>query len=665
METLENLHDRIDSFLRDIHMDKMLKISSSDTKFLLIDFSELDKYDFELADHLIDNAEEVIKAFDEVLESFGIFGEAIRARFTNLPASYHFTIRDLRSTQLGNMIVLEGIIRQASEVRPEVMKTSWECPVCGNEIVQFQTGFTLEKPKECVCGNRKGFILKNQDFSDVQKINIEENPERLQGNEQPARLNIILRHDLVDPSFQKRVSPGNLVRVIGMLKETPIKGKDSKTYDIYLEANYIDPLMFDFEEIAISMEDEEKIKDVASADPWKSIVVSIAPSIYGYEKIKEAIALQLFGGIRKKRPDGIWTRGDMHVLLIGDPGAGKSQLLKYVSELAPKSRYVSGKGASAVGLTASVVKDEFLSGWTLEAGALVLANGGIVCIDEMDKISRDDVFALHEAMEQQSITIAKANIFATLKSETSILAAANPKYGRFDLNAPIAEQISMPETILSRFDLIFPVKDIPTPEKDEKLAEHILRLHKTPEAAKPLIERQFMKKYIAYSKKYVKPKLSDEALDAIKEFFVSLRAKYAGEASVPISPRQLEALVRMTEASARLRLSPLATKEDAEKAIDLLRYTLFQLAYDAETGKLDIDRLEGGTPASKRSKIRIIIDIIQELEKSEGKQVPRIKIIDMAMEREMSVDDADKILDSLRMKGHIIEPKQGYVERVD
>lgn len=665
----ELVFDRVESFVRDVLLEDVLRTVSRGERSLTVEFSELDRYDYELSDELAANTEEVLKAFEEAIDDLGVSDKIVKLRFRNLPKSTMFKIKDLRSDQLGRLVTVEGIIRQASEVRPEVAKTEWECASCQERVSMFQTGLELKKPKECpnfVCKNRKDFILIDKEFGDVQRVVVEENPEKLEGSEQPSRLSVILRHDLVDPTFRRNLMPGNIIRCSGILKEMPLKTVgDGKRYDIFMEANQLEPLYKEFMDIEIRPEDEERIREIASGDPWKLIVASVAPSIYGHDKIKEAIALQMFGGVRKERPDGTWGRGDVHILLVGDPGAGKSQILKYVANIAPKSRYVSGKGASAVGLTASVVKDEFLKGWTLEAGAIVLASGGIACVDEMDKISKEDVFALHEAMEQQSVTIAKANIFATLRAETSILSAANPKFGRFDLNTPIAEQISMPETILSRFDLIFPVKDIPNPDVDEALAGHILSLHKEPERATPPIPKEDMRRYIAYAKRNVRPKITDEALAKIKEFFVNLRRKYSDGSSVPISPRQLEALVRMTESSARLRLSPVATSDDALKAIDLMKYTLYQLAYDTETGKLDIDRMETATPASKRNKIMIVLDILRELERAFGKDIPRAKIIEEAEARKLGLDEIERLLDDLRAKGYIIEPKQGTINRVE
>ncbi|MBR9681095.1 MAG: minichromosome maintenance protein MCM [Candidatus Altiarchaeota archaeon] len=665
----EVIFDRVESFVRDVILEDVVHVVSRGERSLSVEFNELDRYDYELSDELLVNTEEVLKTFEEAIDNLGISTKIIKIRLKHLPKAVGLKIKNLRSDNLGRLVNVEGIIRQASEVRPEVTRTEWECMRCQTRVHIFQTTTEMKKPMECsefTCSNRKDFQIVNKDFGDVQRIVIEENPENLDGSEQPSRLSIILRHDLVDPTFRKKIMPGNLIYVNGILKEMPIESSEKgRKYDIFLDANYLESLFQEFEEIEISQEDESIIQNIASKDPWKSIVGSIAPSIYGHDKIKEAVALQMFGGIRKQHADSTWSRGDMHVLLVGDPGAGKSQILKYVSHIAPKSRYVSGKGASAVGLTATVVKDEFLKGWTLEAGAIVLANGGIVCIDEMDKIGKDDIFALHEAMEQQSVTVAKANIFATLRSETSVLAAANPKFGRFDLSTPLAEQISMPDTILSRFDLIFPVKDIPNPDIDEKLASHILELHKDSEKGKPPIDPKDLRKYIAYAKRNINPKITDDALLKIKNFFVDLRRKYADGTTVPISPRQLEALVRMTESSARLRLSRVATPDDAKRAIDLMKYALYQLAYDTETGKLDIDRVESSTTASKRSKIMVVLEIIRELEPQFGKEIPKAKIFEEGESRKMSMDEIEKVLDDLRAKGYIIEPKQGHVERVE
>ena len=450
------------------------------------------------------------------------------------------------------------------------------------------------------------------------------------------------------------------------------RGSESKTRNIIIDCNYIITEESNFEEIVINPEDIDIIKQLASdKNVFNKITASIAPSIFGYNEIKEAIALQMFSGVRKVREDGSTTRGDIHILLVGDPGAGKSQMLKFVIDLAPKSRYVVGKSASGAGLTAAAVKDELTGEWALEAGALVLANGGLVAIDEMDKMSDDDRSAMHEAMAQQTVTVSKANIQATLNCKTIILAAANPKYSRFDQYEPIAGQIKMPESLLSRFDLIFAILDIPKKDRDSKIAGHILELQRSMDyKIEPPISSEMMKKYISYARNECTPILTKAAMDRIQDFYVTLRnqGSDSGEergSSVPITPRQLEALVRLSEASARVRLSPKVQKQDAERAIYLLTYCMKELGTDPETGEFDIDRLTGGTSSSKRSKITRLLMIIQELETEVGqKEVPTQDVYAKAEEEGMESIEVDQILSQLRQEGTIFDPKQGFIRKV-
>jgi replicative DNA helicase Mcm len=345
-------------------------------------------------------------------------------------------------------------------------------------------------------------------------------------------------------------------------------------------------------------------------------------------------------------------------------------LLKRMSLVAPKSRFVSGKGASGAGLTASVVKDEFLKGWALEAGALVLANKGLVCIDELDKMTKEDTSAMHEALEQQTVSISKANIQATLRSETTVLAAANPKFGRFDPYEILAKQIDLPSTLINRFDLIFPVKDLPNPERDDKLASFILKLHKeelsTGDGPKRL-ETIMIKKYVGYAKQMVHPRLTDQALTEIKNYFVSMRNSGNPEdkiQSIPISARQLEGLIRLAEASARTRLSATVTKKDSQRAIDLLHHCLSLIGMDTETGKFDIDRIATGISSSQRGAISVIKEIITELEKNLGKVIPIEDVIREAGVREISDDKASEVIDKLKRAGDLFSPKPGFLSKI-
>jgi replicative DNA helicase Mcm len=331
--------------------------------------------------------------------------------------------------------------------------------------------------------------------------------------------------------------------------------------------------------------------------------------------------------------------------------------------VAPKARYVTGKGASGAGLSAAVVKDEFLQGWSLEAGALVLANRGLCCIDEMDKMSKEDGWAMHEALEQQSVTISKANIQASLRCETTVLAAANPKFGRFDPYDTIANQIALAPTLINRFDLIFPIKDIPDKAKDEKMAQFILELHKN-NVEKPEIDTKTLRKYFAYARQNIFPKLTDAAIEELRDYYLKMRASAGIEVkSVPISARQLEGLVRLSEASARLRLSDKVTKKDAKKAVELMDFCLRQVAFDEKTGTFDVDRLSE-TPASTRNKLITMKEIIHELETKVGKAIPVEDIIKTALEKEITESESEEILQKLKRAGDIFEPRRGFISRI-
>jgi len=505
---------------------------------------------------------------------------------------------------------------------------------------------------------------------------IEEAPEDLDGGDQPKRLSVFLKEDLVEPKMEKKTTPGSKIRIVGSVKEIPVflkTGAQSTRFDLIMEANYVEPLQEAFESLDFTAEEEEKIKKL-SKDPkiWNKLINTIAPTIFGYKEIKASLLLQLFGGRRKILSDGLIKRGDIHVLLVGDPGAGKSQLLQFIGKAAPKARFVSGKGASGAGLTAAVVRDEFLKGWSLEAGAMVLANKGTCAIDELDKMSHEDRSALHEALEQQTVTISKANIQATLRAETTVLAAANPKQGRFDPYTPIASQIDLPPALISRFDLIFPIRDLPNRDQDSSIASHILDPPKEEDISSKGIDLDLLRKYISYSKNNIKPSLSEGAKEEIKKFYVDLRNNPSSPMTseqdikpIPVTPRQLEAIVRMAEASARVRLSKSITKNDAKLAISLLKYCLTQVGFDEETQSFDIDRLSTGISASERGRIMTVKEIIQEIEaRSDIKTISLDEIKSEASDKGIPEDKLIEIIERLKRSGDIFEPKRGHIQRI-
>ena len=1118
-------------FIEQHYKSQLYEMIQLGKKSLAIDFTDLLSFNTELSDDLLENPDDTIRAAELSIEQFDLPEESLglRVRFKGLPESQKIKISNIRSEHLGQFIYIEGIVRQASDVRPQITNAKFECAGCGNTISILQIDTKFKEPTRCTCGWRGKFRLLKKDLIDVQHLKIEESPESLEGGEQPKRLSIFLKEDLVEPRMEKRTTPGSRINIYGVVKEVPIQlklGAQSVRYDLILEANNIESVQEDFSEITLKKEDEEQIRSL-SLDPriFDKLTKAIAPSIYGHEKIKEALVLQLMGGVRKQKPDGIVTRGDVHVLLVGDPGSGKSQILQFMSKAAPKARFVSGKGASVdynepliikkdnqiqlikigsfvdsyseniqekfvrlhhkietlsvnlktkkvewkeigsvyrhkinekllkftlesgrevtttkdhsifilengklvtknasrlkirdcaiipsnipnadtkidlppglarlmgyyiaeghmrdadssykieftlnkneeyiindikflsktylnseaksyphgdngvrviiyrkeaynkfasllgeeivnasaltkripaiilnsncdirkefingymagdagvtksrylmsdllylyleeniiascnsrlengeveikgrkiimkgykhdlkaphpkkrytnrysnppyeslskvlnntlfkrvisndysrvnlkrignrrffyrlnyisenilsqgkdlkslfgesaleyfadnsniftkirngrqclislsdygvqlmqeisefkslmngdlgfvrikkieevdssspyvydvsvpenenfiggfgglllhnsgAGLTAAVVKDEFLKGWALEAGALVLANKGLCVVDELDKIDKEDTAALHSAMEQQIIPISKANIQATLTAQTTLLAAANPKLGRFDPYTPIAAQIDLPSTLINRFDLIFPVRDIPDLEKDEKIAMHVLESSQKEETYATEISVKTLRNYVSYAKR-LKPKMTKGAVEEIKNFYVALRnsgREEGGVKPIPISARQLEGIIRLAEASARIRLDENITKEDAKRAIELLRYCLMQVGFDPETGQIDIDRISTGITASARGKIVAIRDIINLLTSKGLKEIPIEEIYSEAAAKAIEEEKVDEAITQLKKSGDIFEPKRGHISKV-
>lgn len=671
--------ERFEQFFRERYYKQLMSVAREypDQRSLVIDFSDLDKFDVELADQFLLYPEEVLKQAKDAIGEIDlpIDGEYdLNVRVTKLPASQEINVRDLRSKHLDQFISIEGIIKSAADVRPEAIRATFECPECKSQIVVPQLLRKLTEPYMCdnpTCGRKGKFKLVDTVLVDSQRIKIQEPPEALIGGEQPSQLYIYLSDDLVAPLERRKIMPGNRVKAAGIVRKIPITtqaGGKTNRFDLFMDANYIEPIEREFEEIELTKEDIAEIKKLSKHPKlYEKLVSSIAPSIYGYEDIKEAIMYQLFGGVPKVQPDGTKIRGNIHLFLLGDPAVGKSQMLWYVSSLAPKGRFVSGKKASGVGLTAAVVKDDFAGGWTLEAGALILANNGIACVDEFDKMDSDDRSAMLEAMEQGTISIAKAGIVTTLRANTSVLAAANPKYGRFDSYRSIVEQIDLSPVILSRFDLKFPIKDIPDKRRDRELVDHVLDSFVSPKTVEPEISSEFIRKYIAYAKTSCHPVLNNEAKREIKQFYLEWRSKYIGEGenqSVALTPRQLEALVRLAEASAKVRLSNKAELEDAKRATRLLELSLKLLGTEPETGKIDIDRIDAGTSAVKRSKIHTMLNIIEDLTEKLGKEVPVEDIIKEASERGIEKSAATEFLEEMKKKGDLYESKPGHVQSV-
>jgi replicative DNA helicase Mcm len=664
---------------------------------LFIDYRDIERFGkvgISLADELLENPGKVIEDVWDAIKNDQLIKskdgketpKGINIRFTNLPRKT--LIRNIRSDDINTFVSCEGILRKTTEVRPRIVEAAFRCPA-GHFTIKKQKYGKFIDPEGCAtdgCAFKKLELMpKRSKFVDSQKLRVQESPEGLRGGEQPQTLDVDVTDDL-----SGKVSPGDRVIINGILRsmQRVIKGEKSTVFDIFLECNSIEIAEKEFEEVEIDEKADDELRAL-SQNPmiYRMITHSIAPTIYGSEDVKQAIALQLFGGISKEMPDGSRLRGDIHVLLIGDPGIAKSQLLRYVVKLSPRAIYTSGQSSTAAGLTATAVKDEFGEGrWTLEAGALVLADMGVAAVDEMDKMEKGDRSALHEAMEQQSISVAKAGITATLKSRCALLGAANPKYGRFDMFGDISDQINMPPSLLSRFDLIFIMTDQPEQKRDLAIAEHILKAHstgeliaqhkKTPipgvtdeyilEQLKPVmpdIDPALFRKYVAYAKRSCYPMLSPEAKEALVNYYLKLRGIAEPNKPVPVTARQLEALVRLAEASARIRLSNSIELGDAERVIHIVDACLRQIAFDARTGTFDIDKITTGISKEKRDIVRVIKDAIREIG-GEGRRAPIDQVIDTVSGKGFPREKVKEGIDMLLRHGEAMEPKNGIIQLI-
>jgi replicative DNA helicase Mcm len=829
-----------------------------DTRSMNVSFKDISKIEG-FADMILAMPEAMLRIGEDIVRKDylekGILPSDSRRfniRLVDTPLKDTFIeIRSIRSNNIGRLISVTGIVRKNTEVTPRLQNAAFECAFCKSIIYRSQLRGRLEEPEVCTndeCpseGKKVKFTLlpNESEFVDVQKIEIQENPETMEGGSQPQRIEVIIEDDLTGQLF-----PGDRALITGVLvAEQKRQGIVPLTeFHTYIYAINHDKDVREITDIEITKEDEKNILELSQKPDVTSLLEgSIAPTIYGHEMIKRALVLQLFGGLRKTMKDGTTIRGDIHILLVGDPGTAKSQLLRYMTLLSPRGIYAAGKGSSAAGLTAAAVRDDFGEGrWTLEAGVLVMANNGLAAIDELDKMDPTDTGAMHEAMEQQSfhgetvlffsdgskrtiaefvdslmsenqakvirrgraeilrlkdpvymvssdsenifparitqvsrhrnegrlirfstrgglqltvtedhpmwiydsglkavqasrvrtgdelfvieesdagdgnqkglllklsmdsvdsisnmesedfvydvtvpssrtiiangimshnsITISKAGIIATLKSRCSVLAAANPSLGRYDPELSLLEQIKFPPPLLSRFDIIFRIQDKPAIEEDEKLASHVLRVHKMGEmyrgieagASKqvdipdeieylPKIDRDLIRKYVAYAKSRVFPRMSEEAMNYIREFYVDARNRHND--TMKITARQLESLIRLSEASARTRLSTVVTENDAILATGILDYYLRDVT--TVGGKVDVDMINIGMSQRQRSDLELIITTIRNSTRKDG-FITREDLEKLCESKNISKARVDKIVQDLMNDGQVYEGKR-------
>ncbi len=652
---------------------------------LQIDYEDLLRFDPKLVTILENSPEEALHAFSKAIKKLiesldPDYAATVRRFYPRLTGwKTRLSIRELGSQHVGKLVMVDGIVVKMTTKKERMIKAVYLHVLPTGESHEFEwppgeeeLKDESERPTYCpICaeniteadgrGRGRGvfkLVPEKSVFIDWQKITVQEKPEDVPAGTIPRSVDVILTEDLVDT-----VRPGDRVSVIGVPKLLSMGSSKRRRvrnlFSIYLEANNIIVSQRYLEEVKLSPEDEEKILRM-SRDPLirRKIIASIAPTIYGHWDIKEAVALLLFGGVTKE-VGNTRKRGEIHVLLLGDPGTAKSEMLQFAAKIAPRAVYTTGKGSSAAGLTAAVLRDKDTGEYFLEAGAMVLADGGIVCIDEIDKMREEDRSAIHTAMEQGFLSIAKAGIVAQLNARAAILAAGNPKHGRYIPELGPKGNINLPDSILSRFDLIFIVRDVADVERDRAMIEHILTAHEKPTEVQPEIPPDLLRKYIAYARKYVRPKLTQEAINLITEYFVSLRKLSAQnpEVPLPLTPRQGEGLIRLAEAYAKMALKDTVDAEDAAEAIRLMNSMLESVGLDVESNMIDIDLIMTGKPKSMREKEILVLKLIKERYSEYGRCVPHKELLEELREHGITDDALKQIIKNLKRSGDVYVPR--------
>lgn len=575
---------------------------------LEVSFDHLAESKATLAYWLANTPTEMLKIFDQVAMEVTLFHypdyerihSEIHVRMTDLPVQY--TLRQLRQTHLNCLVRVNGVVTRRSGVFPQLKYVKFDCTKCGVTLGPFHQDSNVEvKISFCSnCQSRGPFTVNSERtvYRNYQKLTLQESPGTVPAGRLPRHREVILLWDLIDSA-----KPGEEIEVTGIYRnnyDAQLNNKNGfPVFATILEANYVVKSHDQLAGFRLTEEDEREIRNLAR-DPKivDKIIGSIAPSIYGHTDIKTAVALSLFGGVSKVAPGPHYMRGDINVLLLGDPGTAKSQILKYIEKTAHRAVFATGQGASAVGLTASVRRDPMTSEWTLEGGALVLADKGTCLIDEFDKMNDQDRTSIHEAMEQQTISISKAGIVTTLQARCAVVAAANPIGGRYNSTIPFSQNVELTEPILSRFDILCVVRDTVDPKEDERLAKFVVNSHSRAhpltnssygytDAEKPKeneqsmdvdseetgqtqegeIPQELLRKYILYAREKCKPKLYQIDQDKVARLFADMRRESLATGAYPITVRHLEAIMRIAESFCKMRLSEYCSNVDIDRAI--------------------------------------------------------------------------------------------------
>jgi replicative DNA helicase Mcm len=681
------LSDEVKEFLRQFkekdgsykYVEQIDHMYPKGSNYIVVDYNDL-VLNSRIESKFNENPDEILDAFTRAIkeilqERFPQYAEKIkddiRARIINFPIQR--SLRQINAEIINKMTSVSGMVVRSSEVKPLAKEIIYKCPIGHKTHMILLKGLNVNTPTKCSdpkC-TQKEFRIdpESSRFIDFQILRLQELPEDLPPGQLPHYVDVSIKQDLVD-----NARPGDRIILTGIVRieQDQIAGArtTSGLYRLRIDGNNIEFLggrgiksSRKTEREEISPEEEKIIKSLSTnPDIYDRLVDSFAPHIQGHSIIKEAILLLVVGSTQRLLQDGAKIRGDINIFLVGDPGTAKSEMLKFCARIAPRGLYTSGRGSTAAGLTAAVVRDK-TGIMMLEAGAVVLGDQGLVCIDEFDKMKPEDRSALHEVMEQQSASIAKGGIVATLNARTSILAAANPMYGKYDPFKNITENVNLPIPLLTRFDLIFVVRDIPSKERDTKIAKHIINLH-SPSGieTRSLIDVDILTKYLAYAKR-IEPVLTKDAEEKILEYYMKMR-NVESEEMITVTPRQLEGLIRLATARARLLMKDQVEAEDAERAIFLIESMLRDAGVDVNTGKVDLGVLQG-RPRSEVSKMQLFMDVLKSLE-GENKMAVEEKLFikELVKSGKFTEDEARSYLKRMLREASIYESKPGHYNRV-
>ncbi|WCJ27378.1 DNA replication licensing factor MCM3 [Euphorbia peplus] len=619
---------------QNIYKDEIKAMINHKRHRLIVNISDLHSFQ-DFGPRILKNPSEYIQSFSDAATDVAQSidpkylkeGEQVLVGFEGPFVSRRVTPRDLLSEFIGSMVCVEGIVTKCSLVRPKVVKSVHFCPATGDLTTREYRDITstVGLPTGSVYPTRddNGNLLVTEfglcSYKDHQTLSMQEVPENASPGQLPRTVDIIVEDDLVDSC-----KPGDRVAVVGIYKALPgrSKGSVNGVFRTVLIANNVSLLNKEANAPVYSPDDLKNIKKIAEReDAFDLLGNSLAPSIFGHSWIKKAVVLLMLSGVEKNLKNGTHLRGDINMMMVGDPSVAKSQLLRAIMNIAPLAISTTGRGSSGVGLTAAVTTDQETGERRLEAGAMVLADRGVVCIDEFDKMNDQDRVAIHEVMEQQTVTIAKAGIHASLNARCSVVAAANPIYGTYDRSLTPTKNIGLPDSLLSRFDLLFIVLDQMDPDIDRHISEHVLRMHRYRSALdggegaldggqrygreeeadadssvfvkynrmlhgkktgrgqkRDTLTIKFLKKYIHYAKHRIQPELSDEASEQIATAYAELRSASSTTKTggvLPITARTLETIIRLSTAHAKLKLSRKVSKSDVDAALNVLNFAIY------------------------------------------------------------------------------------------